>query len=139
MPDEACKPLTDLLVVEGPIAKYAIDVQAGLAGTDTLHQYPCLHVSRSKRFFVWLGATDFDLFSKCTFMNLCNFAEGAGAQTITFLLDAEHAQKSQYRAMFKVIDAHRVGSEAVRALVGAADKRAAREVTAKTTFCELAL
>lgn len=41
--------------------------------------------------------------------------------------------------MFKVIDAHRVGTEAVKELVGAADKRAAREVTARTSFYELAL
>lgn len=76
--------------MEGPLAKYAIDVQAGLAGTETLHQYPCVLAKRPKQFFVWLGTTDFALFSKSTFMNLCNFAEGAGAQSVTFLLAAEH-------------------------------------------------
>ena len=66
--------------------KFVFDVCAGLSGTETLHQYPCVYEEASRCFFVWLGDTEFALFTKSTFMNLCNFAEDLGARTVTFLV-----------------------------------------------------
>ena len=67
--------------------RFVFDACAGLSGTETLNQYPCIYEETSRRFFVWLGDTDFALFTKSTFMNLSNFAEfEVGASTITFLV-----------------------------------------------------
>ena len=66
--------------------KYLFDAQAGLSGTDLVHRYPCIHDELSNKFFVWLGDTDFAIFTKSTFMNLSNFGESVGAISITFLI-----------------------------------------------------
>ena len=103
--------------------KFVFDACAGLSGTETLHQYPCVYDGRSSRFFVWLGDTDFALFTKSTFMNLCEFAESeCQAISVTFLVFHQHRQKEQYRSMFRVIDAKRLGSEAVKELIGKEDR-----------------
>ena len=136
-----CKPLTSLMpdCQRETTRKYLFEAQAGLSGQETLHRYPCILDPLSSRFFVWLGDLDFALFTKSTFMNLSNFAEQQGAQTITFIIYHEHRQKVQFRNMFKVIDAVRLGSEAVQELVGASDRQAARRVLASTLFSELVL
>ena len=55
-------------------------------------------------------------------MNLSNFAEEVGAETITFLVYHQQRHKAQYRSMFGVIDAVRLDTDAVKLLVGAADR-----------------
>jgi len=72
-------------------------------------------------------------------MNLSNFAEGVGATTITFLVYHQHRHKVQYRRMFGVIDAMRLGTDAVKELVDAADRQAAKSIIASTLFYELVL
>lgn len=119
--------------------RFVIDACAGLSGTETLHQFACIFDEGASRFYVWLGDTDFAYFTKSSFMNLCNFAEELGAQSVTFLVYHQHRHKTQYRGMFRVIDAKRLGSDAVKELIGAEDKQAARSVIATTLFYELAL
>lgn len=41
-------------------------------------------------------------------MNLANLADQKGAKEMFLLLNKDHAQLSQYKRMFKVIDAERV-------------------------------
>mmetsp|Transcript_11167 Transcript_11167/g.14129 ORF Transcript_11167/g.14129 Transcript_11167/m.14129 type:complete len:138 (-) Transcript_11167:565-978(-) len=136
-----CRPITLLMpsCQKESTRKYLFDVCAGLSGTETLHQYPCVLEGESRRFFVWLGDLDFSLFTKSTFMNLSNFAERVGAESITFLIYHQHRQKAQYRSMFGVIDAFRLGTDAVKELVGAQDRQAAKSILATTLFYELVL
>lgn len=68
-------------------------------------------------FYVWLSDTDLSVFTKDTFMNLCNFSEKLHAKNVIFLLDREHKQKNEYRSMFNVIDASRLGVKAVTSLL----------------------
>lgn len=92
--DLACGPLVSQLdLQEGKFKKFVVDSCAGLLGSDTLRQYPCLMDYASSRFYVWMSDTDFTLFTKSTFMNLCNFAEAHGASKLLLLLDAQHPQK----------------------------------------------
>ena len=136
-----CRPITSLIpsCQQESTRKYLFDACAGLSGVETLHQYACVYEADSRRFFVWLGDLEFSLFTKSTFMNLSNFAEGVGAQTITFCIYHQHRQKAQYRSMFGVIDANRLGTDAVKDLVGAQDRQAAKSIIASTLFYELAL
>lgn len=141
-PGELCKPMTSMLggVDRENCRKFVFDAQAGLSGYETLHQFPCLFDEASSRFYVWLGDTDFSLFTKSAFMNLCNFAEvEQGAKTVVFLVYHEHRQKVQYRSMFRVIDAKRLRTDTVMELIGASDKSAAKAVTANTLFYSLDL
>ena len=55
------------------------------------------------------------------------------------LLDANHAQKKQYKSMFQVIDAYRLGSNQVKMLIENQDRLAAKALQQKTTFYELML
>jgi len=67
--------------------KFLFDACAGLSGSETLHQFACIYDEATRRFYVWLGDTDFALFTKSTFMNLSNFAEKElGARTAVFLV-----------------------------------------------------
>ena len=104
-----------------------------------MHRFACIFEPESLKFFVWLGDTDFSLFTKSTFMNLSNFAEAQGARTISFVIYHQHRQKTQYASMFKVIDAVRLSTDAVKDLVGAKDRQAAKSVVATTLFYELVL
>jgi len=45
------------------------------------------------------------LFGKSTICNLADFAESKNAESIIFILNRSHFQKSYYDKMFKVIDA----------------------------------
>ena len=89
---DLCKPMTSIMRGLPPetTTKIVFDLSGGLSGSEVLKHYPCLFEERSARFFVWLGDADFAYFTRSTFMNLCNFAEGAGARTITFLVYHEH-------------------------------------------------
>jgi len=92
--DDACEPLVAQLdLTKGEYKRFVVDSCAGLLGSDTLRQYPCLMDYASSKFYVWLSDTDFALFTKSTFMNLCNFAENHGATKVLLLLDTQHAQK----------------------------------------------
>lgn len=92
--DDACAPLVAQLdLSKGEYKKFVVDSCAGLLGSETLRQYPCLMDYTSGKFYVWLADTDFALFTKSTFMNLCNFAENHGAEKVLLLLDAHHPQK----------------------------------------------
>lgn len=93
----------------------------------------------SDRFYVWLADTDIALFTKSTFMNLCDFAEKHGALKVLILIDANHAQKKQYKSMFQVIDACKLGSNQVKMLIENQDRLAAKAVLQKTNFYELVL
>ena len=67
------------------------DACAGLSGSETLHQFACLFDEVTGRFYVWLGDTDFALFTKSAFMNLSNFAETElGAKKAVFLVYHQH-------------------------------------------------
>lgn len=66
---------------------------------------------------MWLADTDLSVFTKDTFMNLTNFAEKHNAKDVVFLLDREHKQKNEYRRMFRVIDAKRLGTDNVTSLL----------------------
>jgi hypothetical protein len=95
---------------------FVIESCFGLTGKETLRAYPCVLDEQKGHFFVWLGDTAFTAFTKHTFMNLCDLAENHGAKTVIFLLDREHAQKSDYRRMFQVVDAVRLGKDSVASL-----------------------
>lgn len=138
--DEACGPLVSQLALEkGKFKRFVVDSCAGLLGSETLRQYPCLMDFASGRFYVWLADTDFALFTKSTFMNLCNFAENQGADKLLLLIDAQHTQKKQYKSMFQVIDAHKLGSNQVKMLIEGQDRLAAKALLEKTAFYELEL
>lgn len=88
---EKCKPMTSLMPNLPPACRHFVfDACAGLSGSETLSQYPCIFEPQNARFFVWLGDTDLALFTKSTFMNLSNFAESAGARTVIFLIFHAH-------------------------------------------------
>lgn len=81
----------------GNVRTFVVDACAGLIGDETIHQYPCV-LHKAETLLVWLDETDISVFSKSTFMNLCNFAEDKlGASKVTFVIAAEHPQKKQYR------------------------------------------
>jgi len=132
----ACQPLLEKIEVsKSKYQTFLIDSVAGLSGNEKLREYPCLLNEENSKFFVLLGDTEFSLFSKSTFMNLCNFAEKNGASSVVLLLDREHAQKSQYRRMFKVIDAERLCKDEAEALLAEGKKSCVQE----TTFYEVEL
>jgi hypothetical protein len=68
-------------------------------------------------FYVWLGDAQFYTFTKHTFLNLCDFAEGHGAVRMVFLLDQDHAEIKEYQRMFKVLDAVQMSDGSVKDLV----------------------
>lgn len=126
---------------EPTATKFLIEACGGLTGSQTLSSFPCVYDSRieSKRFYVWIGDTDFALFTKSAFMNLSDFAEAMGATRLIFAIYHQHRQKAQFRSMFKVVDAVRIRTEALGELLGAADLEATKTVLASVLFYELAL
>lgn len=71
--------MTKILALEqGKFHTFVIECFFGLQGTDTLRSYPCILDTKDENditFYVWLADTDLSVFTKNTFMNLCNFAE----------------------------------------------------------------
>ena len=136
-----CKPMTSLMPnLPATCRHYVFDACAGLSGSETLNEYPCILDPQNARFYVWLGDTDLALFTKSTFMNLSNFAESAGARTVIFLIFHAHRQMNQYKNLFRVIDAHRLRTDAFRDLIGGGiDRQSAKSILAATLFYELAL
>lgn len=116
-----------------------MDSCAGLIGSETLCQFPCLLDEETNSFYVQLGDTDFALFTKSTFMNLCNFAEGKGASKVLFTVDSQHRQIKQYKSMFQVIDAHKLRSNSLKKLIDGNDRQVAKKILETTSFYELEL
>ena len=50
--------------------KFLFDACAGLSGSETLHQFACIYDEATRRFYVWLGDTDFALFTKSTIIDI---------------------------------------------------------------------
>ena len=86
-----------------------------------------------------MGNTDFALFTKSTFMNLCNFAEGKGADKVLFTIDTQHNQIKQFKSMFEVIDAHKLRSNSLKQLIDGNDRQIAKKILETTSFFELDL
>ena len=119
---------------------YFFDACAGLSGSESVSEYPCILDPQTARFYIWLGDTDLALFTKSTFMNLSNFAESAGARTVIFLIFHAHRQMPQFKNLFRVIGAQRLHTDAIRDLIGGGiDRQSAKSILAATLFYELAL
>jgi len=56
-----------------------------------------------------LGDITIERFTKSTFMNIVDFAEKLGATKMILIQNRDHVQKDQFRKLFSVLDAHRVG------------------------------
>jgi hypothetical protein len=108
------KPMLDILKLD-KFDSFVIDSHAGLTGTTVIAQYPS--ILDSKKFFVWIGNSEFSYFGKHTFLNLANFAEEKGAESIFFIVSGKNEQRREYERMFKVIDAERVRSLSVQDLI----------------------
>lgn len=84
------RPMLDLLQL-GSFDSFVIDCQAGLTGKSVMAKFPCVN-DGNKRFYVWLGQTEFALFGKSTFMNFANLAESKGAKELYLVLDKDNAE-----------------------------------------------
>jgi len=93
---------------------FEFDSRVGLNASHTHHSFPCLFNEETKVFYVMLGSATVDKFTKSTFMNLASFAEKSGAKQIVLVQKREHEQKDQFRKLFKVMDAKRVGKKAMK-------------------------
>jgi len=56
-------------------------------------------------------------FNKSTLMNLSNYAEKNGASCAIFIQSRNHAQKKEFRKLFKVIDAKRVKLSGMKEMI----------------------
>lgn len=59
---------------------FELDSKTGLHGTLNHWSYPCVMDEEKHIFFVWLGETPLEKFTKTSFLNIVNFAEKAGAK-----------------------------------------------------------
>lgn len=137
---EACEPMREMLnLKENDYQASLFEACDGLTGRYVAHQFPCALID-GDRMLVWVADTDLTIFTKSTFLKLCDYAENElHATTVVFMLDADHRQKSQYKQMFSVIDALRMSSSLVRDTFGLPDKEAARRITSRSMMFELAL
>ena len=126
-------------MVQDKFQTFIVDSCAGLVGSETLRQFPCLLDEDKNSLYVQLGDMDFALFTKSTFMNLCNFAESKGAGKILFTVDSQHRQIKQFKSMFEVIDARKLRSNSLKKLIEADDRQVAKKILETTTFYELEL
>ena len=95
--------MLEILRLTNKFESFVVDEQAGLAGDTIIAQFPC--ILDSEKFYVWIGDTKLMLFGRSTICNLANLAESKNAESIIFILNRSHLQKSYYDKMFKVIDA----------------------------------
>lgn len=116
--ERACATLVNIVKADNSQI-FVIDSVAGLTGNQMVRQYPCLLNKEDGKFYVLLGDADISLFSKSTFMNLCNFAENQSAKSMVLMLNRDHDQKNAYRRMFKVLDALRMKEAQVTPLLKA--------------------
>lgn len=54
---------------------FDLDSRVGLNGSHSNWAFSAVLDDATKRFYVWLGETTIDKFTKSTFMNIVNFAE----------------------------------------------------------------
>lgn len=106
-----------LALQSGKFKTFLIESCFGLQGNETLRAYPCVLDEVRGTFFVWLADTDLAAFTKHTFMNLCDFAEDNMATDVIFLIDRNHAQRHEYKRMFRVIDAIQLDAEEASVLI----------------------
>mmetsp|Transcript_21158 Transcript_21158/g.15481 ORF Transcript_21158/g.15481 Transcript_21158/m.15481 type:complete len:130 (-) Transcript_21158:313-702(-) len=90
---------------------FELDSRVGLNGQKCFWMFPCLLNEQEERFFVWMGEVPISKFTKSTFMNIVAFAEQHQAKEVVLILNKEHPQKSQFKTLFKVVDAGRVSSK----------------------------
>jgi hypothetical protein len=87
----SCSKLKKLFKVkEGKNSAYEFDSRVGLNGSQIHSSFPCMLDEENQRFYVWLGDITICKFTKSTFMNLVNFAETKGAQTMVFVQIRDH-------------------------------------------------
>jgi len=101
---------------------FEFDSRVGLNGQQCLWKFPCILEEENMRFFVWMGDVTIDKFTKSTFMNLVGFAEKAGAYQLILVQTREHPQKDQFKRLFQVLDASRVGKKGMEKLMGGENK-----------------
>lgn len=75
---------------------FELDSKVGLNGSQNHWRYPCLLDDEKHRFFIWLGDTLVDKFTKTAFLNLVDFAQKAGAKQLILILTRNHSQKGIY-------------------------------------------
>lgn len=90
---------------------YIIDQTTGLLGNTVIAQYPC--ILDYKKFYVWIGSCDLNLFGQSTVLNLFNLAESKGAEEVIFIINRDNKQSDQYARMFRIIDAKRIKNSRV--------------------------
>jgi len=94
---------------EAGVKLFDLDSKVGLNGQLSHWSFPSLFDEQSGNFFVWLGDVTIDKFTKSIFMNLVSFAEKKGACSLILIQNRDHCQKENFRKLFSVLDAHRVG------------------------------
>lgn len=50
-------------------------------------------------------------------MNLASFAEGRGASSMVMVQSRDHCQKNEFKRLFKVLDAKRVGKKGMKEMM----------------------
>lgn len=90
----SCSKLRKLFrVPENKDIAYEFDSRIGLNGSQVHCTFPCLLDQENKRFYVWLGDITIDKLTKSTFLNIADFAENKGAQSMVFVQLRDHVQK----------------------------------------------
>jgi len=92
------------------------DSRIGLNCSQIHFTFQCLLDASNKRFYVWLGDMTIDKLTKSSFLNLANFAEEKSAQKMILILNREHHQKNEFKRLFKVLDAKRIGKKGMKEL-----------------------
>jgi len=92
------------------------DSRVGLNCSQIHSTFQCLLDSGNKRFYVWLGDMTIDKLTKSSFLNLANFAEERFASKMILILNRDHFQKNEFKRLFKVLDAKRVGKKGMKEL-----------------------
>ena len=122
---------------------------SGLNGSTTLRVYPCMMEQLTKKFFVWLRDVDLQSFNKATLLNLTGFAEDHQCEELYLVLDRDHPQKGririetlhhfleQFKKMFTVLDAERVGRKEITTLI--ADKARSEKTLLRQAIYKLDL
>lgn len=105
----SCARLQSMIKSKEAVKLFELDSKVGLTGQLCHWSFPCLFDEDSTRFYVWLGDVTIDKFTKSIFLNLVAFAEKTGASKMILIQNRDHCQKDEFRKLFTVLDAHRVG------------------------------
>jgi len=92
------------------------DSRIGLNCAQIHSTFQCLLDSGNKRFYVWLGDMNIDKLTKSSFLNLANYAEEKLASKMILILTRDHLQKHEFKRLFKVLDAKRIGKKGMKEL-----------------------